>query len=342
LFALFRVRSYPCVIRSSAAVACLVFFALLLFGCAGYKPPAATPEPAIALSASSFDFKTVVIGQELSQTLHITNSGGAPLRITGLSLSNKQFILTGPSIPRVVLPNLSLDFTLAFAPTAAGTASASLSILSNAYNSLPAVSLSGIGEKIIAALQISPSALNFGNLNLQSISSKNVTLQNTGDVNLTINGITVVGAGFGYSDLSPGYSLPPNQQVTFQVWFKPLVKGSASGRVSILSANLASAADLSVMGDGVSSSSPPPPTTQHSVHLTWDPSNSSVVGYHVYRAPAATGPFGILSSGTVTATDYDDSTVSSGTTYYYEVTAFDSSGEESQGSNVAFAVIPNP
>jgi hypothetical protein len=36
--------------------------------------------------------------------------------------------------------------------------------------------------------------------------------RNTGDVNLTINGVTV--AGFGYADLSPGYSLPPNQKVT--------------------------------------------------------------------------------------------------------------------------------
>jgi hypothetical protein len=336
LFALFRVRTYSCITRSSAAIVCLVFFALLLFGCAGYKPPAATPEPAITLSASSFDFKTVVIGQEVSQTLHITNSGGAPLRITGLSLSNKQFVLTGPSIPRVVLPNLSLDYTLAFLPTAAGTATASLSVLSNAQNTLPAVSLSGVGEKVIAALQISPVALNFGSQKLRSTSSKNVSLKNTGDVNLTINGITVIGAGFGYSDLSPGYSLPPNQQVTFQVWFKPLVKGSASGKISILSTNLASAADLSVAGDGVSSAS------QHNVHLSWDPSTSSVIGYHVYRAPAATGPFGMLSSGTVTATDYDDSTVSSGTTYYYEVTAFDASGEESPGSNVATAVIPNP
>jgi fibronectin type 3 domain-containing protein len=81
---------------------------------------------------------------------------------------------------------------------------------------------------------------------------------------------------------------------------------------------------------------------QHTVHLTWDASSSSVVGYRVYRAASAAGPFGVLSTETLTATEYEDSTVSSGTTYYYQVTAFDTSGEESAGSNVAKAVIPSP
>jgi fibronectin type 3 domain-containing protein len=78
------------------------------------------------------------------------------------------------------------------------------------------------------------------------------------------------------------------------------------------------------------------------VHLTWDASTSVVIGYRVYRAATSTGPFGIISSNTGTATDYDDSTVSSGATYYYQVTAFDASGEESAASNVATALIPNP
>jgi hypothetical protein len=246
----------------------------------------------------------------------------------------------------VILPHLHLDYSLAFAPSNAGNASAALAIQSNASNPMASVSLSGVGQKVISSLQVSPAVLNFGNLALQTTSTKNVTLQNTGDISLIINGITVVGAGFGYSNLSAGYSLPPNQQVTFQVWFKPHVSGSASGTVSILSANLSSPASLSLAGSGISSPLPPPlsppPAEQHTVHLTWVASTSSVVGYRVYRAVSAAGPFGVLSTGTLTATDYEDSTVSSGTTYYYLVTAFDGSGEESAGSNVATAVIPSP
>jgi hypothetical protein len=401
-------------LRQSALAVWFLTLLFFLLGCAGGGPQTTALSPVLALSASSFDFKTVVLGQTVTQPLRITNMGTSPLSISSLSLASKQFAITGPSVPRAILPNLYLDYTVSFTPTDAGNASASISIQSNASIPLAAVSLTGVGQKVIASLQVSPAMLSFGSLALQSTGTQNVTLLNTGDVNLTINGVMVVGAGFGYADLSPGYSLPPNQQVVFQVWFKPQVKGSASGTLSILSANLTSPASLSVSGNGILPVTTPPPAptqtpsptptpaptppttptpttptplpspapkpspappspapkptpappspvpappptppsstpasptpapTQHTVHLTWDASTSTVIGYRVYRAVTSTGPFGILSSNTGTATDYDDTTVSSGATYYYQVTAFDASGEESAASNVATAVIPNP
>ena len=248
---------------------------------------------------------------------------------------------------------MGLDYTLSFTPTVAGNAAATLKIASNAVNSVAAVSLAGTGEKVVAAVQVNPSAINFGTLTLQTTSTKNVTLQNSGDVNITLSGITVVGAGFGYTNLSPGYSLAPNQSVTFQVWFKPTVKGSASGTLSLLSANLSSPETMSLSGTGASSSPnpppppppPPPPTptpTQHSVHLSWTPSASSVVGYRVYRSTSASSGFQPISSSLVASTSYDDATVAFGTTYYYEVTAVDAAGIESDDSNEATAVSPQP
>jgi hypothetical protein len=327
-----------------------LFFALVaLAGCAGYHSTTnPSAEAAIALSATSFNFKNVNVGQTVNQTLHISNSGQSPLQITSLAVSDKQFVITGPSVPRVVLPNMALDYTLAFTPTTSGTASAALTIHSNAVNSVASVSLSGVGQKVSASIAVTPTSINFGNATLQTTTSKNVTLQNTGDIKVTLSGITVVGAGFGYADLSPGFALAPNQTVTFQVWFRPAVKGAASGTVSILGANLASAASLSVSGDGVSTSNPTPPAnpppapTQHTVHLSWDPSNSTVAGYHVYRSETASGGFQSITSSLVSATDYDDATVDSGTTYYYAITAVNSSGTESPYSNEATAKIPTP
>jgi hypothetical protein len=329
--------------RLTAVACCLagIVVTFILSGCAGYHADASSSEAAIALSATSFNFKTVTIGQTVNQTLHVSNAGKTPLQITGLALDDKQFVVTGPSVPRVVLPSMSLDYTLAFTPTTAGTATAALTIKSNAVNSAASVSLSGVGkQKAAAAIEVSPSSLNFGSAKLQSTTSKNVTLQNTGDVKVTLSGITVVGAGFGYSDLSPGFALAPNQSVTFQVWFKPTVKGAASGTVSILSANLASPASLPVVGDGVTTTTPAP--VQHTVHLNWDPSDSNVAGYRVYRSKSATGGFQSITSSLVSATDYDDASVASGTTYYYAITAVASSGAESSYSNEATAVIPTP
>jgi fibronectin type 3 domain-containing protein len=52
------------------------------------------------------------------------------------------------------------------------------------------------------------------------------------------------------------------------------------------------------------------------------------------------GPYSKINSSLVTTLSYTDSTVQSGTTYYYVTTAVDSSGDESVYSNEVSAPIP--
>jgi hypothetical protein len=82
-----------------------------------------------------------------------------------------------------------------------------------------------------------------------------------------------------------------------------------------------------------------PPATQHTVDLSWDV-DSGAVSYSVYRAPSG-GSYALQASA-ITGTAYTDSTVISGQTYLYAVTATDASGQESGYSNIATAVIPSP
>jgi hypothetical protein len=321
---------------SIAAASLVLIQALILVGCASVTPHSSPSTPGISLSATSFNFSTVAIGQSTTQTLHITNTGAAPLTINSLTLSSTQFSFTGPSLPRTVLPAQNVAYTISFVPTTAGSETAAIQIASSVSSA--SVSLAGVGEKAFAAVQVTPSSISFGNLQLQSTATQNVTLKNTGDINITISGVTVAGAGFGFSSLSPGYSLSPNQSVTFQVWFRPQTSGSASGNVSILSSSLASPASISVAGAGVTSASSPTPSL-HSVTLTWGPSASSVIGYRVYRDDGnGLSPL----SAVLTNLSYTDSTVVSGSTYEYAVTAVDSEGGESAYSNQVTAVIPTP
>jgi hypothetical protein len=196
------------------------------------------------------------------------------------------------------------------------------------------------GQNAFADLVITPASVNFGNLPVATTSTQNVTLQNTGAINLAIQGVTVAGAGFGYSNLAPGMSLAPNQKVTFQVWFTPTVAGVASATISLLSPNLSSPGTLSLSGDGITSTPTPPPTTSHTVHLTWDASTSQVIGYRVYRSETSGGSYNSLNGTAIDALTYDDTSVSSGLTYYYVVTAVDAAGNESVQSNQATAAIP--
>jgi hypothetical protein len=80
----------------------------------------------------------------------------------------------------------------------------------------------------------------------------------------------------------------------------------------------------------------------HSVSLKWTASTSPNVRYYkVYRGTVSGGPYALRATN-VKATSYADSTVQSGSTYYYVTTAVDSSGVESGYSGVARAAIPMP
>lgn len=78
----------------------------------------------------------------------------------------------------------------------------------------------------------------------------------------------------------------------------------------------------------------------HSVSLSWVASVSQVVGYDVYRGSKSGGPYSKINSLVNTTTSYTDTNVTGGITYYYVVTSVNASGEQSNFSNQATAVIP--
>jgi len=65
------------------------------------------------------------------------------------------------------------------------------------------------------------------------------------------------------------------------------------------------------------------------------------VGYNVYRGTVQTGPFQKINSTLDASTNYTDSTVVSGATYYYVTTEVNAQGQESSYSNEVEAAIPN-
>ena len=196
-------RSFCPRVRSLRAAAFAFFAPILLIGCASVGPHMSAPatEGALSLSTTSFNFNTVVVGKTSTQSLHLANTGNAPLTVEALTLKSQQFTVTGPSVPRTILPSQGVDYTVSFVPTASGNVSASLQITTNVSASPAAVSLAGVAQQAFAALEISPSSISFGKLKLQSTGTQNVTLKNTGDINMTVNGVSVAGSGFGYSDI---------------------------------------------------------------------------------------------------------------------------------------------
>jgi fibronectin type 3 domain-containing protein len=62
----------------------------------------------------------------------------------------------------------------------------------------------------------------------------------------------------------------------------------------------------------------------------------------MYRSATSSGPYTKLNSALVTSTQYVDSGIQCGQTYYYVTTSIDSSDVESAYSNQVFATIPTP
>jgi hypothetical protein len=92
-------------------------------------------------------------------------------------------------------------------------------------------------------------------------------------------------------------------------------------------------------GGGSGDSSPPPPSGSGTAVLEWDPVVAAdLSGYRVHYGTASGSYQQTVNAGSSTA--YTLNGLSSGTRYYFAVTALDSSGQESGYSNEVFKDIP--
>jgi len=80
----------------------------------------------------------------------------------------------------------------------------------------------------------------------------------------------------------------------------------------------------------------------HFVDLSWQASASTVDGYRIYRSTQSGTGYQLINGSLVPGLTFTDSTVQSGQTYFYVVTAVDAVGSESMFSNEATAPVPIP
>jgi len=102
-----------------------------------------TAQGQLTLTPTALNFGNATVGTNVSQTSSLS-AGGASVTVSSASLSSAEFSLTGISFPVTIAAGHSMPVTLTFAPQASGTASAILSVTSNASNA-PAQSMSGVG-----------------------------------------------------------------------------------------------------------------------------------------------------------------------------------------------------
>ena len=289
----------------------------------------------LSAAAPSLSFGSVQVGSNQTLSESLTNSGGSSVTITQANITGPAFSVSNLSLPLTLTPGQSFTFGVVFAPTTGGPVGGTISVVSNASNSLLPISLVGTGSATSTGrLGVSPGTLNFGSVVVGQSNSLTATLSATG------SNVVVSSASAGTSEFAVGGpSLPltilPGQSASFTVTFTPQTSGAASAGASFVSNATNSTTLVSLTGSGT-----PPP--QHSVNLSWNPSTSGAVGYNVYRGNTSGGPYTEINPTLDSSTTYTDSTVLGGKTYYYVSTALDASSVESGFSNEVKATIPAP
>jgi Abnormal spindle-like microcephaly-assoc'd, ASPM-SPD-2-Hydin len=288
----------------------------------------------LSVTPSSTSFGTVALGTKNSQSIQLKNSGSSSLTISSVTLVGLGFSMSDPYVPRTLAAGATATLTVYFAPLLPGGATATITLRSNASNPTVTVSLSGSGALAARTLSLSASSLSFGNEIVGDSSTLGIAVKNTGNSSVTISQVTVSGTGFGIAGGFIGTTIAAGQTATLNVVFAPTTTGSMTGKVTISSNATNSPNAVSAAGTGVSS-------TAHWVALSWYASSSSgVTGYYVYRSTISGSSYSRINSSPTSAMKFTDGSVAGGKTYYYVVTAVNSSGGESAHSGQITAVIP--
>ncbi len=290
----------------------------------------------LVATPSSVSFGSVPIGSKNTQTVQLKNTGVVALTISSDSLLGTGYSVNGLASPLslTLQAGQTTSFTMAFAPTTTGSVTGSLTLKSTAADSNLTLVLNGTGASATRVISLLTTSLNFGNEVVGGTSTSAVAVKNAGNSSLTISGVSITGTGFSLSNGTSGATLAAGQTADLNVVFSPKATGSASAKITIASNASSTPSTITVAGTGVS-------TAGHSVTLNWEPSGSAnIVGYYVYRMSILELSYVRLTSSAVTGLKYTDTSVSAGETYYYAVTAVNSSGGQSGYSSQAVAIVP--
>ena len=204
--------------------------------------------PVVTFSPTSLTFATQVINTTSPpQSVTLTNTGTASLTISNVILPSgyAQTNNCGSSVGAGV----SCTFQVTFTPTRVGTITGNLRLFDNAAGNPQTVALTGVGT----AIQLSPTSLNFGTVNVgQSSSPQTVTMTNIGSAKVSITSIMITGADpADFSDTNTcGNSLKSGSSCTVTVTFEPTATGTRTASVSVADSSGGSPQTVALTGTG--------------------------------------------------------------------------------------------
>jgi Abnormal spindle-like microcephaly-assoc'd, ASPM-SPD-2-Hydin len=220
--------------------------------------------PALSASASSLSFGQVPLNSPATKTVTVTSTGTAPATISGGNVTGTGYTaryagvpVQNISAPITLQPGQVVTFSVAFDPTAAGASNGQLSLATDTGSPVN-VSLTGTGvQNTSPALTVSAPSLNFGDVQMGSKATLQLTLTSSGTAPVTISSGTIAGQAFGISSVAypagiTGWpaTLNPGQQVVLSIAFAPDSATSFTGDLAVASNASGGTANVPLNGTG--------------------------------------------------------------------------------------------
>ena len=210
-------------------------------------------QPGISADATSVAFGAVTVGTTpQAQTVTVTNSGTAPLTVSGLALTGANAAdFTASGCAAAVAPGGTCSVVVTFTPGATGARAATLTVASNAPGAAPAIALSGTGVQALVTL--APASLAFGSVNVgATATAQTVTVSNPGTAPLTVTGVSVAGANA--ADFTQtntcATAVAPGGTCTVSVSFTPAASGARAATLAVATNASVQAAAVPLTGTG--------------------------------------------------------------------------------------------
>lgn len=280
----------------------------------------------VTASPTIISFGDIAVGSSSTHQLVLTNNGSSKITLSSLKTTGSEFSVGGAQFPLTLASGKSVTLNATFKPTAAGKETG------NTFVAGPSLTIplsgTGTGSQPLQ-LSVTPATINFGNVAVGATSTLTAGLDASGG-SITVSSVSSSSGRFSIPGVTFPLTVPAGKEVMLNVTFTPTKDGSTGGTLTFQSNATNSPTSEAVSGMG----------TIPYVSLSWNASASqNVSGYNIYRKTAS-GSFARLNSSLNTETSYTDSTVSTGTTYYYATTSVNSSGQESTYSDQVKVVVP--
>ena len=193
----------------------------------------AIPVPSIALVQESLRLGEIEVGNRITETITIDNSGTGPLTVTdirsdiaGITFSETQF---------TVPADQSHDITVTFNPQAEGAITGTIDIQSDdPENATISLTLTGLVTAIpVPSIALIQESLGLGEIEVGNRITETITIDNSGTGPLAVTDIQSDIAGITFSETQ--FTVPADQSHDITVTFNPQAEGAITGTIDILS-----------------------------------------------------------------------------------------------------------